>query len=271
MCGLTQTNITDQNEASVKSKTQFRTLTSTVVIAVALVLAGCTSGSLAPISNLSSAAPSVATYVVKPGDTLNKISRATGVSESTIARINKITNPNLLIVGQTLRLSDSQTPPPVTRANSLAPQPSQPSQPSQPIHAPASTEPSSASRASDAGLINWGWPAKGKIIQGFTPTTKGIDIAGSAGDPIEAAADGKVIFSGDGPRGLGNLVIVEHSDGFITAYAHNKSLLVKEGQSIKRGTKIAEMGQSDTTSVRLHFEVRRRGTPVDPLQYLPAR
>ena len=256
------------NEASVKSNTQFRTLTATVVIAVSLVLAGCTSGSLAPISNLSSAAPSVATYVVKPGDTLNKISRATGVSESTIARINKITNPNLLIVGQTLRLSDSQTPPPVARTNSPAPQPSQPSQP---IHTPASTEPSSATRASDASLINWGWPAKGKIIQGFTPTTKGIDIAGSAGDPIEAAADGKVIFSGDGPRGLGNLVIVEHSDGFITAYAHNKSLLVKEGQSIKRGTRIAEMGQSDTTSVRLHFEVRRRGTPVDPLQYLPAR
>jgi len=80
-----------------------------------------------------------------------------------------------------------------------------------------------------------------------------------------------VIFAGDGPRGLGNLVILEHTDGFITAYAHNKTLLVKEGQVVKRGTKIAEMGQSDTTSVRLHFEVRRRGTPVDPLQYLPAR
>lgn len=264
MCGLTQTNITDQNEASVKSNTQFRTLTSTVFFAVVLVLAGCTSGSLAPVSNLSSATPSASTYVVKPGDTLNKISRATGVSENTIARINKITNPNLLIVGQTLRLSDSQTPPPVARSSGSAGQTSQPTQ------TPVSTEPSSV-RASDAGLISWGWPAKGKIIQGFTPTTKGIDIAGSTGDPIEVAADGKVIFSGDGPRGLGNLVIVEHSDGFITAYAHNKSLLVKEGQTIKRGTKIAEMGQSDTTSVRLHFEVRRRGTPVDPMQYLPAR
>jgi lipoprotein NlpD len=248
----------------VKSNTQFRTFTSTVLFSVVLVLAGCTSGSLAPVSNLSSAAPSAATYVVKPGDTLNKISRATGVSESTLTRINKITNPNLLNVGQTLRLSDSQTPPPVARTNSTAQQSSQSTQTN------ASAEPSSA-RASDAGLINWGWPAKGKIIQRFTPTTKGIDIAGNAGDPIEVAADGKVIFAGDGPRGLGNLVIVEHSDGFITAYAHNKSLLVKEGQAIKRGTKIAEMGQSDTTSVRLHFEVRRRGTPVDPMQYLPAR
>ena len=264
MCGYTQANIRDQNEASVKSNTQFRTLTSAVCFAVVLVLAGCTSGSLAPVSNLSTGVPNAATYVVKPGDTLNKISRATGVAESTIARINKINNPNLLIVGQTLRLSDSQTPPPVARTNTPSTQPSQTS------NTPAEPESSNA-RASDASLISWGWPAKGKIIQGFTATTKGIDIAGSAGDPIEAAANGKVIFSGDGPRGLGNLVIIEHSDGFITAYAHNKSLLVKEGQLVKRGTKIAEMGQSDTTSVRLHFEVRRRGTPVDPLQYLPAR
>jgi lipoprotein NlpD len=264
VCWETYTNIRDQNEASVKSNTQFRTFTSAVCFAVTLVLAGCTSGSLAPVSNLSTGVPSAATYVVKPGDTLNKIARATGVAEGTIARINKITNPNLLIVGQTLRLSDSQTPPPVARTNSASTQTSQSSNSS------TSTESSSA-RASDAGLISWGWPAKGKVIQGFTSTTKGIDIAGSTGDPIEAAANGKVIFAGDGPRGLGNLVIVEHSDGFITAYAHNKSLLVKEGQQVKRGTKIAEMGQSDTTSVRLHFEVRRRGTPVDPMQYLPAR
>ena len=263
VCGDTQTNIRDQNEASVKSNTQFKTLTSVVCFAAVLVLTGCTSSSLAPVANLSTGVPNAATYVVKPGDTLNKISRATGVAEGTIARINKINNPNLLIVGQTLRLSDSQTPPPVARSNS-------PAQTSQTNNSPAESEPNNT-RASDAGLISWGWPARGKIIQGFTPTTKGIDIAGTAGDPIEVAANGKVIFSGDGPRGLGNLVIVEHSDGFITAYAHNKTLLVKEGQMVKRGTKIAEMGQSDTTSVRLHFEVRRRGIPVDPMQYLPPR
>ncbi len=128
-----------------------------------------------------------------------------------------------------------------------------------------------SSRASDASLISWDWPAKGKIIQGFTPTTKGIDIAGNAGDPVVAAADGKVMYAGNGVRGLGNLVIVNHDNGFITAYAHNRSLLVKAGQEVKKGTKIAEMGQTDTTSVRLHFEVRRQGTPVDPLSYLPAR
>lgn len=265
MRGSAQTCIRDKYEASVKSNTQLKTLSLSVCVAAALVLAGCTSNTSAPVSNLSSSMPTASSYVVKPGDTLNKISRATGVSESTIARINKISNPNLLIVGQTLRLSDSQSPAPVARQSSSSTQAS-----TQASTAPVTNE-TSNSRASDAGLISWGWPAKGKIIQGFTPTTKGIDIAGASGDPIEAAANGKVIFAGDGPRGLGNLVIVEHSDGFITAYAHNKTLLVKEGQVVKRGAKIAEMGQSDTTSVRLHFEVRRRGTPVDPLQYLPPR
>jgi lipoprotein NlpD len=226
------------------------------------------------VSSLSSGTPIASTYVVKPGDTLNKISRATGVPEATIARINKITNPNLLMVGQSLRLSEGKSAAPVGRpgtgSSSQASQSSQSSQSAQSGSASNNNE-TGSSRASDAGLISWGWPAKGKIIQGFTPATKGIDIAGNSGDPIESAANGKVIFAGDGPRGLGNLVIVEHSDGFITAYAHNKTLLVKEGQVVKRGTKIAEMGQSDTTSVRLHFEVRRRGTPVDPLQYLPPR
>jgi lipoprotein NlpD len=182
---------------------------------LALVLGGCTSNKSAPVSSLSTGVPSASTYVVKPGDTLNKISRATGVSESVIARINKISNPNLLNVGQTLRLSDSKSAAPAARSPA-----------SNHVKVSETTE-SPASRASDAGLISWGWPAKGKIIQGFTPATKGIDIAGSAGDPIEAAANGKIIFAGDGPRGLGNLVIVEHSDVFITAYAHNKTLLVK--------------------------------------------
>jgi len=271
MRGDAQTSIKLNDEVNVKSMTQLKRLSTSCFILIALVLGGCTSNKSAPVSNLSSGTPSASTYVVKSGDTLNKISRATGVPEGTLTRINKISNPNLLIVGQTLRLSEGNSAAPVVRSGSAtAPQTSQNSQSSQSGTAANNTE-SGSTRASDAGLINWGWPAKGKIIQGFTPATKGIDIAGNSGDPIESAANGKVIFAGDGPRGLGNLVIVEHTDGFITAYAHNKTLLVKEGQVIKRGTKIAEMGQSDTTSVRLHFEVRRRGTPVDPLQYLPAR
>lgn len=250
------------DEASVRSNSHMRAVSFSMCLAAVLVLAGCTSTTKAPVSDLSQGVSASGVYVVKPGDTLNKISRATGVPENTITRINRISNPNLLIVGQTLRLSDAQSPATANRATSSG---------AQQAKSGASGSESSSERASDAGLINWGWPAKGKIIQGFTTTTKGIDIAGSSGDPIEAAAAGKVIFAGDGPRGLGNLIIVEHSNGFITAYAHNKTLLVKEGQVVKRGAKIAEMGQSDTTSVRLHFEIRRRGTPVDPLQYLPAR
>ncbi len=269
MRGDTQTCSSHTNEARVKSNTQFKTLTTTVCFSIALVLAGCTSGNRAPVANLSSGLSSTASYVVKPGDTLNKISRSTGIPEGTIARINKISNPNLLIVGQTLRLSESQGAPAAVRPSGVSGQGNNTSSISD--TSAQSANDSSETRASDAGLVSWGWPAKGKVIQGFTPTTKGIDIAGSSGDPIEAAANGKVIFAGDGPRGLGNLVIVEHSNGFISAYAHNKTLLVKEGQAVKRGTKIAEMGQSDTTSVRLHFEIRRRGTPVDPTQYLPVR
>lgn len=261
MRGGAATCIKQKYEASVRSNSHKKVYSLVVCMAAVLVLAGCTSSTKAPVSDLSSGVPTQATYVVKPGDTLNKISRTTGVPENTITRINKITNPNLLIVGQTLRLSDAQSP-------AATPRPAPPATSARPTQPSAET---SDERASDAGLINWGWPAKGKVIQGFTTTTKGIDIAGNSGDPIEVAAAGKVIFAGDGPRGLGNLIIVEHSNGFITAYAHNKTLLVKEGQVVKLGAKIAEMGQSDTTSVRLHFEIRRRGTPVDPLQYLPAR
>src|SRR5699024_482 len=111
----------------------------------------------------------------------------------------------------------------------------------------------------------------GKIIQSFNSSTKGIDLEGAEGDPVKAAADGKVMYAGNGVRGLGNLILLGHSDGFITAYAHNQELLVKTGEQIKKGATIAKVGQTDTSSPRLHFEVRRRGTPVDPLSYLPAR
>lgn len=116
-----------------------------------------------------------------------------------------------------------------------------------------------------------GLACEGKIIQGFTSNTKGIDIEGQAGAPVLAAADGKVLYAGNGVRGLGNLILLGHSNGFITAYAHNQTLLVKTGSAVKKGVKVATIGQTDTTSPRLHFEVRRSGTPVNPLSYLPAR
>ena len=112
---------------------------------------------------------------------------------------------------------------------------------------------------------------KGKIIQKFTVQNKGIDIAGNVGEPVVAAATGKVAYSGNGARGFGNLVILDHGNGFITAYAHNEKLLVKSGDAVNKGAQVATMGQSDTSSPRLHFEVRRNGTPVDPMRYLPTQ
>ena len=163
--------------------------------------------------------------------------------------------------------SSSTQPRRLTSRPTAAPRPRR-HRPPRPPGAHAGRKPA---RAADAGVINWGWPATGQITQGFNNNTKGIDIAGNLGDPVIAAADGKVMYSGNGVRGLGNLIIVNHQNGFITAYAHNRALLVKTGQDVKRGAKIAEIGQSDATSPRLHFEIRRQGTPVDPMQYLPAR
>ena len=116
------------------------------------------------------------------------------------------------------------------------------------------------------------WPSSGNVIAGFDEVkNKGLDFAGSAGDPVLAAADGRVVYAGAGLRGYGNLIILKHNNTYLTAYAHNQLLLVKEDQTVKRGQKIAEMGNSDADRVKLHFEVRRQGKPVDPAKYLPGR
>jgi lipoprotein NlpD len=118
--------------------------------------------------------------------------------------------------------------------------------------------------------IVWIWPAKGKIVGTFSEGgSKGVDIAGKAGDPVIAAGDGKIVYSGTGLRGYGKLVIIKHNNTYLSAYAHNQAILVKEGQTVTRSQKIAEMGSSDADQVKLHFEVRRQGKPVDPLKYLP--
>ena len=118
----------------------------------------------------------------------------------------------------------------------------------------------------------WAWPAAGSVFAGFEEGKhKGLAIAGKAGDPVLAAADGRVVYAGSGLRGYGNLVIVKHNTIYLTAYAHNQSLLVKEDQAVRRGQKIAEMGSSDADRVQLHFEIRRQGKPIDPARLLPAR
>jgi lipoprotein NlpD len=121
------------------------------------------------------------------------------------------------------------------------------------------------------GAIDWAWPVKGKVLSNFTELSKGIDIAGSRNAPVLAAAGGKVLHSGSAIRGYGRLVIIKHSDTWLSAYAYNEKLLVSEGEDVKKGQKIAEMGSSDTDSVKLHFEIRNKGQPVDPLKFLPAQ
>ncbi|OZI75959.1 peptidoglycan DD-metalloendopeptidase family protein [Bordetella genomosp. 2] len=246
------------------------------------LLAGCsTTKTRAPVVDLSNqpaAAQPGGTYVVKPGDTLYQIARANNVDIESVKRWNNISDPNQISVGQVLRLSGSAAAKPSAPAPTPAPVEAKPVPLGEPETPPATTPPAQAPapvatppRASDASLITWGWPSSGPVTQTFSTSTKGIDIGGALGDPVSAAADGKVMYSGNGVRGLGNLIIINHQNGFITAYAHNRTLLVKTGQTVKRGAKIAEIGQTDTTSPRLHFEIRRQGTPVDPLQYLPPR
>jgi len=144
--------------------------------------------------------------------------------------------------------------------------------------APQATEPEPkpaekpAESAATGDEVPWVWPANGKIVGTFSENgSKGIDIAGKAGDPVIAAGDGKVVYSGTGLRGYGKLVIVKHNNVYLSAYAHNQNILVKEGQVVAKGQKIAEMGNSDADQVKLHFEVRRQGKPVDPLKHLPPR
>jgi lipoprotein NlpD len=138
----------------------------------------------------------------------------------------------------------------------------------QPVTSPPAASPPPATTSPS---VTWSWPTAGKPVAGFDDKSKGIDFVGKAGDPVLAAADGKVTFAGTGVRGYGNFVIVQHSPDLLSVYAHNRVNLVKEGAVVSKGQKIAEMGASDADAVRLHFEIRRDSKPVDPLQFLPPR
>jgi len=136
---------------------------------------------------------------------------------------------------------------------------------------PTPSPPNAAPPASDSDQLDWAWPTKGKIIAGFSDTAnlKGIDIAGTAGQAVHASAAGRVVYAGSGLRGYGKLIIIKHNATYLSAYAHNREILVKEGQQVTRGQKIAEMGNTDADQVKLHFEIRRQGKPMDPAKFLP--
>lgn len=233
-------------------------------------------------------------YAVKPGDTLLRIGLEHGQSAKDISRWNNLENPNRIEVGQILRIE-----PPVPMASvapgtvPTAPVVQTPVLPNtgvvtkpvtaataNPVGAPTAAaggadKPPPASSSTNGAAddeVNWMWPANGTVLAAFDEVkNKGLDIGGKAGEPVFAAADGRVVYVGAGLRGYGNLIILKHNNTYLTAYAHNQTLLIKEDQSVRRGQKIAEMGSSDSDRVKLHFEVRRQGKPVDPAKYLPSR
>ncbi|WP_211451273.1 peptidoglycan DD-metalloendopeptidase family protein [Collimonas antrihumi] len=197
-------------------------------------------------------------YTVQKGDTLSSIARKFRLSNRDIISWNKLSDPNDIKVDQVLRVAPegaragSKTTPPRSVGNNAAT--------------------AAAGAASDEkDSVDWAWPASGQSASGLGQGKKGIDIFGQPGQPVLAAAAGKVMYSGSGIRGYGNLVIVKHNSNLLSIYAHNKTIVVKEGQMVGKGQKIAEMGKSDSNSVKLYFEIRRQGKPVDPSRYLPSR
>jgi murein DD-endopeptidase MepM/ murein hydrolase activator NlpD len=214
-------------------------------------------------------------YRVERGDTLYQIARSNRQSVSSIVRWNNLSNPDAIEVGQVLRVS----PPPGSSAGSSAgaqrtvPRSSASASASAAVPAQRDSAATNATAsAAPATPISLVWPSSGQVVRSFDGRdSKGIDIANSAGTAVVAAAPGTVVYAGNGLRGYGNLLIIKHDKDYLTAYAHNQSLLVKEGQAVSQGQKIAEMGSSDNDRVMLHFELRYQGRSIDPARDLPPR
>jgi lipoprotein NlpD len=232
-------------------------------------------------------------YTVKPGDKLIRIALDNGQNWRDLVKWNKLDNPNVIEVGQVLRVVPPGADPaaavtrpvaaarveskplerPATAPVPTSASPSAPSVAASPVAAaaPPSAPAAPVVREGDDD-VNWMWPASGAVVVQFDDVrSKGLAIAGKAGDPVFAAADGRVVYAGSGLRGYGNLLIVKHNNTYLTAYAHNQTLLVKEDQAVRRGQRIAEMGSTDAERVQLHFEIRRLGKPIDPAKLLPPR
>ncbi|MDR5878508.1 peptidoglycan DD-metalloendopeptidase family protein [Caballeronia sp. LZ032] len=232
-------------------QTGIRRLVCTSLIAV---LAACGSAPVGP-----------GFYRVERGDTVSKIARAKRTSVANIARWNGLSNPDAIEVGQVLRVA-----PPAGSATSSTS--SAASSGSTDAGAGAQSAAQSPAQAKAGPGVSLVWPAQGSVIRGFDgKNSKGVDIANAAGTPVIAAAAGNVVYAGNGLRGYGNMLIIKHDDDYLTAYAHNRTLLVKEGQTVQQGQQIAEMGDTDSNRTMLHFEVRYMGRSVDPARYLPSR
>lgn len=211
-----------------------------------------------------------ATHTVVRGDTVYNISKRYNITQDNLRAWNNMAD-NTISVGQVLRVKPAGYVAPATAAApSVAP--TQPAPAATTAAAPAA-KPASTPVVSTGGTrtvsgITWQRPTVGNVIANFGGSNKGVDIAGNAGQAVVAAADGKVVYAGSGLRGYGNLVIIQHNSTFLTAYGHNQSLSVNEGQTVKRGQTIAKMGNSDASRTQLHFEVRQNGKPVNPATFV---
>ncbi|WP_248807052.1 peptidoglycan DD-metalloendopeptidase family protein [Pseudomonas sp. MWU13-2100] len=269
-------------------------------LALSALLAGCSSAPKNGVrvvdrngnSTAANAAPqkpmtTTGQHVVVRGDTLFSIAFRYGWDWKALAARNNIPEPYTIHVGQAIRFdSRSKSTPSVVASTAPSASPSGKftitRRPANSASGPATTSqpaaqtPAPAAPPPPAGPApkGWAWPSNGILIGKFSSNgslNKGIDIAGDLGQPVLAASDGSVVYAGSGLRGYGELVIIKHSDTYVSAYGHNRRLLVREGQQVKVGQTIAEMGSTGTDRVKLHFEIRRQGKPVDPLQFLPRR
>jgi lipoprotein NlpD len=216
------------------------------------------------------------TYSVRRGDTLYSIAWQHGLGVDQLAGMNAIRKPYTIYTGQRLRVRPGSKPVPATappRPKPAAQQPAR-SAPKPDASAPPAPRPAAAKPAPKLPSVvkHWVWPTKGRVINGYRPNApgkKGIDISGKKGQPVKAAAAGKVVYSGSGLVGYGRLIIVKHNETLLSAYGHNSKLLVSEGDYVKAGQVIANMGSSGTDRTQLYFEIRKNGKPVNPLRYLP--
>jgi lipoprotein NlpD len=250
-----------------------------------------------PASAADEAKDARGSHTVRKGDTLLKLALDHGQNYRDLVAWNNLVDPDDIKVGQVLRVAPPERAAGVQTSPVTLPERTAPRRPivrvdkrTDPIMADTQKgEPARADKAelatpvalvapartvtaSDDEKLSWMWPSEGKIVATFDEgRNKGIDIAGRLGQQVMAAGAGKVMYAGSGIRGYGNLVIVKHSNSLLSAYAHNRSIVVKEGETVSKGQVIAEMGDSDADSVKLHFEIRQQGKPVDPSRFLPSR
>lgn len=260
-----------------------------LLLAASVVLAACAKTTVVRETAAPSAARPGVVAVVKQGDTLYRIATANGIQARDLAAWNGLAAPYTIYPGQRLKLypggavasraaEPSRSPASAGRPATVPDRTTRPTRPtsgsasaSKPANVAAAPKPAAVPAESK---VKWRWPADGQLISRYVagePTKQGIGIAGSSGAPVRAAGDGVVVYSGAGLVGYGELVIIKHNDEWLSAYGHNRTRLVNEGQLVKAGQQIAEMGRSGAPRDMLHFEVRYNGKPVDPLLYLPNR